>query len=855
MTEQKLYHFQQHVREAILNGRNIILQAPTGGGKTRAAIEPGLIGFNRDRRRKTYDYPPRIIYLQPMRTLANSAVGKLQEASGEGAWAKEWYPTIQTGDQPDDPLFEGKLIVATVDQMLASFLTLPYSIPRRLDNINAGAMLGSYLIFDEFHLYPRNEMMLTVLAMLKMLQGISRFTIMSATFSATFLQAIAKVVDAEFIGDPSCTVAADSIFTDVTNIQTQQRTWYAESGRLDADAVNRLRGRRTICVCNVVDRAQKLYDDVRCQIPDADCILLHSRFYQSDRKGIQEALLDAFKDDKNAPNRDIIVIATQVVEVGLDISADVLLTECAPAASLIQRAGRCARRENQEGRVHVFQPVGEDGSVSYSPYGNAKDEDGLEAVCRLTWEAISSSACNGQVIRFAEEQRLVDLAHGEMDRQFVDGLVSKVDSRMREITDCLAVRNDSCLSQLIRNIASVPLFIHPNPKGNTTASESGTGDEGLTIQPFRYESLSVSRGQISHLIKITLELDPDAEIPMFGCDGVGIRDQGGDDAMTKTTYQWTRLREGNEVFGGAYAWFAVEPFAVSYRSDTGFGFGAADQPAPPSPLSEQKSRESSAFIADTYVEHISGLNYAYSRPLTIKGRDHLPLHDEFAYPLSVLCSVFNEDVALGERMLRLALALHDVGKLNRRWQTWASAWQHYYAQHLGTPTRPADGTPLAHTDTAYDRRDPALKKLASDFKHPPRGTHAVESAEAVFTVLFNASGRHPIWTAITTAAIMRHHTPDAETCEAYRMVENAQSALVESLRVCGFDAEADTWVGQIVQTFDGSGSNLLKSVKMIANSASNRDMKPLFFYLLIVRILRLADQRSGDALRHSHPLF
>src|SRR5690606_9258563 len=91
------------------------------------------------------------------------------------AWKPEWKPTVQTGETPDDPLFEGRVIFCTVDQMLASFLNIPYSLPKKLDNINAGAMIGSALIFDEFHLYSQREMMLTVLAMLKMLQGLSHF--------------------------------------------------------------------------------------------------------------------------------------------------------------------------------------------------------------------------------------------------------------------------------------------------------------------------------------------------------------------------------------------------------------------------------------------------------------------------------------------------------------------------------------------------------------------------------------------------------------------------------------------------------------------------------------------------------
>ena len=44
---------------------------------------------------------------------------------------------------------------------------------------------------------------------------------------------------------------------------------------------------------------------------------------------------------------DRIVVATQVVEAGIDLNAAVLITEAAPWPSLVQRAGRC----NRTGRV------------------------------------------------------------------------------------------------------------------------------------------------------------------------------------------------------------------------------------------------------------------------------------------------------------------------------------------------------------------------------------------------------------------------------------------------------------------------------------------------------------------------
>ena len=52
-----------------------------------------------------------------------------------------------------------------------------------------------------------------------------------------------------------------------------------------------------------------------------------------------------------------LVIATQAIEVSLDISFDLMLSECAPLDSLIQRAGRCNRFGKSVGARFVVFPI------------------------------------------------------------------------------------------------------------------------------------------------------------------------------------------------------------------------------------------------------------------------------------------------------------------------------------------------------------------------------------------------------------------------------------------------------------------------------------------------------------------
>jgi len=72
--------------------------------------------------------------------------------------------------------------------------------------------------------------------------------------------------------------------------------------------------------------------------PNTRLVLLHSRFRPRDRnRAIEQALADP-------PPDGTILVSTQVIEAGVDVSATTLFTELAPWASLVQRFGRCNRR-------------------------------------------------------------------------------------------------------------------------------------------------------------------------------------------------------------------------------------------------------------------------------------------------------------------------------------------------------------------------------------------------------------------------------------------------------------------------------------------------------------------------------
>ena len=97
------------------------------------------------------------------------------------------------------------------------------------------------------------------------------------------------------------------------------------------------KGWKVLWVANTVDRAINLARQaLERGLPVQP---FHSRYRYKDRLVRQRHVIDGFSPERGA----LLAVTTQVAEMSLDISADLLVTEYAPVASLIQRLGRLNR--------------------------------------------------------------------------------------------------------------------------------------------------------------------------------------------------------------------------------------------------------------------------------------------------------------------------------------------------------------------------------------------------------------------------------------------------------------------------------------------------------------------------------
>ena len=112
---------------------------------------------------------------------------------------------------------------------------------------------------------------------------------------------------------------------------------------------------KVLWVCNTVGDAIKVYRQAKEKVTEIAPILYHSRFCYKDRVNIQDRVIAAFKE-KETP---CLAVTTQVCEMSLDISAQLMVTALPPFPSLVQRLGRLNRRwEVEEGARCLVYPFG-----------------------------------------------------------------------------------------------------------------------------------------------------------------------------------------------------------------------------------------------------------------------------------------------------------------------------------------------------------------------------------------------------------------------------------------------------------------------------------------------------------------
>jgi CRISPR-associated endonuclease/helicase Cas3 len=145
-------------------------------------------------------------------------------------------------------------------------------------------------------------------------------------------------------------------------------------------------GRITLVVCNTVERACRTFDALRAAGRAEGLELVHSRFRPAEREVWRARFLSRAACTAGA---DRIIVATQVVEAGVDLSAACLITDLAPWPSLVQRFGRCARYGGS-GKVLVVDRGRDEATAA--PYRPEELDSAWDALQQLADQGVGIAA-------------------------------------------------------------------------------------------------------------------------------------------------------------------------------------------------------------------------------------------------------------------------------------------------------------------------------------------------------------------------------------------------------------------------------------------------------------------------------
>jgi CRISPR-associated endonuclease/helicase Cas3 len=387
---------------------DVILHAPTGSGKTEAALSWVFANQTEN---------ARLFYLLPYTASINAMVTRLQKVYGEDKVTALHSKTLdffyQQLSEEESNLLE-EVDYEKIEQLSRSRKALSAELfyPVKVATLHQvlktslkgkGWELALYdyknalFIIDEFHTYNAllTGMLLASVKLFKRLFN-AKFFFMSATIPEFMLHIIIREV---FAGDSSYLIRPDyKEGSDKEILHRKRHQLYLKPEYSVLDDIGEIEktlseGKSVLVIVNNVKTAQTFYKEIYFK---GSVKLLHSGFHRKGRSEIEQSITH---EDKS--KRPQLLIATQAVEVSLDIDYDVAFIENAPIDALIQRFGR-VNRAGKKGvaPVYLYQNI-----VGNTPFYDKE-------VLNKTWTALDK--LNEQVL---SEQDLVDVCNGV----YVDG--------------------------------------------------------------------------------------------------------------------------------------------------------------------------------------------------------------------------------------------------------------------------------------------------------------------------------------------------------------------------------------------------------------------------------------------------
>lgn len=365
-------NFQKQLSETF---GNCVVEIPTGEGKTEGSL---LWAMNNLQSKSN-----KIIYTLPTQTTSNKLYDRLKDIFGKenlgilhssaAIKIEKEYENINEmikdslvdirSELQYQKLFAKPITVSTLDAFLKYFINIGRWPMATVQFYNA------VLIIDEVHAYDYK--LLGFLS--KNLELLGKYNIKVCIMSASIPSVTKKYLFRnEFIKKNF-----------LNNIVTEKKLFEKNNVILQkvndniSNAIKNIEsdyktGKNIIVVCNTVRTSQEIYQKLNQSYRK---VLYNSAFTKDDRIRKEKEIyirlgkesfsnpdLEEFKklniDIEKGYKKNFILVATQVVEMSLDVDFDIMYTEIAPIDALIQRFGRVNRNKSLDklktSKVSIF---------------------------------------------------------------------------------------------------------------------------------------------------------------------------------------------------------------------------------------------------------------------------------------------------------------------------------------------------------------------------------------------------------------------------------------------------------------------------------------------------------------------
>lgn len=384
----------------------LLVRAATGAGKTDGC----LLWASKQIENARAD---RLVIAMPTRFTSNALAINVSESLSDtglyhsSAWFNKFQDDVKSGQIEKKEaskihefarLLQSPVTVCTIDHLLMAL-----TLTREDHHLITFNLANSCLVIDEADFYD-DFTQANILILLEILRSWEvPVLVMSASLPESTLMEYQK------IGYSVSEIKEDNL--DLLDYQRprfkiQKIQNYSETTHIEHLLELCVSTGNAIIYANTVQRAVKLFEWFEGR--DIKTCLYHSRFTEPDKKAKEEMLISMLgKEAWRNKTAGGVAILTQIGEMSINISADLMISEICPIDRLTQRAGRLCRFDSGKiGNLYVLIPE-KDGSLYPAPYGeyNRKENHWIASEAFIKTQEVlgCESFSSGKLVKLLNE--------------------------------------------------------------------------------------------------------------------------------------------------------------------------------------------------------------------------------------------------------------------------------------------------------------------------------------------------------------------------------------------------------------------------------------------------------------------